>query len=225
MAAVTHGVTTQTGAAQATYVSNALTPTANDLLFFVVASQNSVAVGSVTDSQGLGFTKVISGLFRTSLDTVYLFVANNLAAASSMTLTFDSSSDQPTRCDTFIGKVSGMTRTGLSAIRQAAVLQNATASPISSPSFGFNCLTGNPTIEFMGSQESGMTPPTNWTERADVQNIEYHSRDSGFTSTNIGWADTVVSGYGIIVAEFDTSTMPVGKNIFIRQAVNRANTY
>src|SRR5213078_3265090 len=88
---------------------------------------------------------------------------------------------------------------------------------ISSPTLPASALTGNPTLEFMGNDKGDtFNPPTNWTEgAADTTYItpstgfEYHFRDSGFTGTNTGWADTTGQAnvnYASILAELDTSS-------------------
>lgn len=230
MASVTHRLTFNQPTPFTTQAVTAFTPGANELLGVWLEAYGTVAAGAITDDKGIGFTKVSSALFNTSADTFYFFIANNLAAAVSTILTIDVSSDQATSAELMVFGVSGMTRTGLSAIRQSTKKENqpSSASPISSPLFGVNCLTGNPTVEGMGSTETGMTPPTNWTEGADAGGLEYHFRNSGFTGTNIGWNDTVATAYCIQAHELDTSaasTFRAARPKTILQAVNRAGSY
>lgn len=212
MAAVTPAVATASSSDTTSYASGAFTPAANDLLVVFVVASDTVSAGTLTDSQSLGFTKITSCLKRTSLDTAYCYVANALAANSSMTVTFACADDGATGCIIEVARVSSMTRTGSSAVRQFKTLSNGTGAVIASPVFDAACLTGNPTLEAGATGETTMTPPASWTEGADtsyvtpgVVGLEYHYRNSGFTGTDMAWSDSLATGWGSIVVELDTS--------------------
>lgn len=213
MATVTHGITTSNTANTTSYTSGSFTPALNDLLLVFVEAGGTVAIGSMTDSQGLGFTKVTSAIYDTNTQTVYCFVANNLAAASAMTVTFDCTGDPSTGVVICVARIAGMTRTNLSAIRQSAVENNLAAATVPAPVFAASALTGNPTLGAVGnnSNPAAITEPTSWTEQADAgvvtpdRGLEYVSRNSGFTGTTITWGSAGATVKGDIIVELDTS--------------------
>lgn len=218
MAAVTHAVSTASTANTTSYASGSFTPAANDLLVvFVTASGTVTNAPTMTDSQGLGFTLVAYGLKNGSADMVYCFVAKALAAASSMTVTFDCTLDAATGAVIQVARVSGMTLVGARAVRQYAVLENQ-ASGTPAPAFSLSCLTGNPTLGLIGNSTNaaGMTAPTSWTEKDDTgyatptTGAEYVSRDSGFTGTTVTWGSSSASAFGAIILELDTSSAGTG---------------
>lgn len=211
MAVTTHAVATGDTANVTSYVTGSFTPAANDLLVGLVSASATVAAGSMTNSAGLGFTKITTALKGTSTDTLYLFVANALAAASAQTCTFDCTGDASTGVVTYICRISGMTLTGSSAVKQSAVTSNMATGTTPNATFAASALTGNPTIGF-ASGTGAVTPPTSWTELvADTAitlptlSAEYCTRDSGFTGTTITWGSTITGISGCLIAEFDTS--------------------
>jgi hypothetical protein len=189
------------------------TPAAGDLIVVFVTASGTVAAGTVTDSQGLGFTKITSVLKNTNADTIYMFVSNALATAAGDDVTFDCTGDAATAVVIQVFSVSGMTKTGATAVLQTAVQANQAAAGTPAPAFASAAQTGNPTVGVVGNgtNPAGMTPPTNWTERNDTgvgtptTGAEYVSRDSGFTGTTITWGSTSASAFGDIIAELDTS--------------------
>jgi hypothetical protein len=217
VATVTHAVTMADTSNLTAYTTGAFTPAASDLLVAGVGAANTIAAGTMTDSQGLGFTKITSGLFMGSADTYYFFVANALAAASSMTVTFDCTGDAASGVNFFVSRVAGMTATGSAAVRQTAKDENGTGSnnPCVSQ-FASACLTANPTLGYVfnGNNPAAQTPPTNWTEQADTgfatpsRGGEYISRDSGFTGTQIQWGSIGSATYGALIVELDTGAAP-----------------
>lgn len=216
-AAVVDAVATTPSTSNTTsYASASFTPAAGDLLVVYVTASGTVAAGTMTDSQGLGFTKITSVLKNASADTVYMFVANNLAAATAMTVTFDCTGDAATGAIIQVARVSGMTKTGASAVRQTQTTANGAAAGTPAATFASAALTGNPTLGVVGNSSSPatLTPPTGWTEREDqgystpTTGAEYATRDSGFTGTTITWASTSATAFGVIIAELDASAAP-----------------
>lgn len=227
MATVTHRDTRAVTANASTYTSNNFTPAANDLLVSFVIASGTVAAGTMTDSQSLGFTKIDSALFGGSADTVYLFVANALAAASSMFVTFDVTGDSATGSIIFVASVSDMTKLGALAVRQSAKEENA-AGTDRTVDFASACLTENPTLVALanGVNPAGVTPPTGWTELADTGYAtpatggEYASRDTGFTGTTVTWGSDLGASNGKLAVEFDASA-----DVFVPRnpAINHQN--
>lgn len=213
-ATVTHRIATASTSNVTSYASGAFTPAAGDLLVAFVVASGTVATGTMTDSQSLGFTKITSALKATSVDTVYAFVSNNLAANSSMTVTFDCTGDAATGAVIFVASVSGMLRVGLNAITQSAIQENQAASGTPAPAFTNAVNTNNPTLGCVGnsSNPAGITPPSSWTEDAagdtgyntPPTGGEYAFRNSGFTGTTITWGSTSATAFGAIILELDS---------------------
>ena len=154
MAAVTHRENKNDTANVATYVTDAFTPAAGELLIGFFDVTTSVAVGTCTASaNGITFTKVLSSVRGTSAHTQYCFVANQLVPGSpaSMTVTMDVTGDNGTGCVGLVGGVSGMTLTGLAAIKQSTKIDNGAAGAPAVFTFGASCLTGNPTLTMIGT--------------------------------------------------------------------------
>jgi hypothetical protein len=218
MAAVTDSGQSLNSTANATsYASPSLTPAANDLLVVFVAATETVSQASMSDSQGLGWTKITSATWSATTHTLYCFVANALAAASAMTVTFDCTGDDATGCIMHIARVSGMGRTGASAVRQSAVQSNQAGSTTPAPVFGSAALTDNPVLGAVATNDAinAITQPSGWTERNELTitgpsaRHEYVSKDSGFTGTTVTWGSNPALGYADIIVEM---VMPVQYN-------------
>lgn len=220
MATTTHRISTASTLNTTSYASGSFTPAAGELLVAFVTASDTIDPGALTDSQGLNFQLITSVVKRTSLDTLYCFVATRLAANSAMTVTFGCPGDAATGCVIQVAGVSGMTRVGIGAIRYASgtaqitVLANQTAATTPAPAFPASCLTGNPTLGLVGNgtNVAAMSPPASWTEQNDTgyatptTGAEYVSRDSGFTGTTVTWGNVSASAYGAIIIELDTTT-------------------
>ena len=213
MATVTHAISTASTAGGTSYASGAFTPAADDLLVAFVFATSTVATGTMTDSQSLGFTKVTSAVKGGTAHTLYAFVANALAAASSMTVTFDCTGDPASGAIVQVARIAGMSKTGLTAILQSAKLENQSAGGTPTATFPASALTGNPTLGAVGNgtNPATVTNPSGWTERADAgysvpdAGQEYVSRDSGFTGTVITWGSTSASTFCDLIVELDAS--------------------
>lgn len=215
-ATVTHAVATASTTDATSYVSGAFTPAAGDLLVAFVVANATVAAGTMTDSQALGFTKNTSAIYDDGggvTATIYLFVSNATAAASSMTVTFDCTGDAATGTVIEVARVSSLTRTGSSAVLRSAVTSSGSNGNVPAATFAAAALTGNPTLGVVGNltNPATLTPPTSWTEQSDTgfatptTGTEYVSRDSGFTGTVITWGSSSASNYGVVIVEMDTS--------------------
>lgn len=217
MASVTHRVATASTSNVTSYASGSFTPGAGEVLVAFVYASGTAATGTMTDSQGLGFTKVTGESRGTSADALYAFVSNAAAAASAMTVTFDCTGDAATGALIFVAGVSSLTRTGISAVKQFEGESNRNAGS-GSPEvvFASSVLTGNPTLMFMadGDNPPAVTPPTGWTEPAGgdtgfaspAVGGEYNYRNSGFTGTTVTWASAAATNWGSIGLELDTSS-------------------
>lgn len=220
MATVTHeiGLATTSAGPQTTA---AFTPAAGDLLVVFAFGAGTVdATPTLTSSAGLTFTKVTSAISTVGANggTLYLFVANALAAASSQTVTFNTPNDVNTGCIVYVAGVAGMVRTGLAAVRQSAIQNTGTAGTTPAPAFGVAPLTANPCVGSVvnATNPSAMTQPGSWTEgTADLgfatptSGGEYAFRNSGQTATTITWGSTSASIFGAVIAELDSSVLPL----------------
>jgi len=197
--------------------SGAFTPVEGDLLVMAVATSGSITAAEVptASANGITFAAVSAhAIYRTSADSLDVFVAEQLVAAGPVSMTVAwSPADTGTGTVIWVGSLSGMTRTGAQAVRQVGSLGNGSASTTPAAGFTGACLTENPTLAFVAnaSNPAGLTPPTNWTERTDTgyatptSGVEIATRDSGFTGTAITWGSTTATVFGALVVEFDTS--------------------
>jgi len=197
--------------------SGAFTPAEGDLLVVAVATSGSITAAEVptASANGITFAAVSAHtIYRTSADSLDVFVAEQLVGASPVSMTVSwSPTDTGTGTVIWVGSLSGMSRTGAQAVRQVGSIGNGAASTTPAAGFLGACLTENPTLAFMANatNPATMTPPTNWTERTDTgyttptSGVEIATRDSGFTGTAITWGSTTATVFGALVVEFDTS--------------------
>jgi hypothetical protein len=214
MATTTHKTALTTTTNAAIYTTAGFTPALGDLLVVLVVAASTIDDGAVTASaNGIStFTRVDRAIFNLSNHSAYIFIADQLAAGTaSMTVTFDCTGDDAGGAVVQVAAVSGMTRTGIDAVRQHAKLDNGDGP--STPVFTFSsaCLTSNPTLVCLGQiSTAGSTPPTNWSEGSDTSfstptiGGTYVYRDSGFTGTTITWGDSETANGGIAI-ELDTT--------------------
>lgn len=217
MATCTHRVTTANTAASP-LTSGAFTPALNDLLIvFVVASGTVQDPAQLSSSVGTTFTQIARATYNSSTNSVYAFVANKLViSATSQTVTFSCPSDASTGQIIAVCSVSGLTRMGISAIRQYKTRNNQGSGTAPSATFDLTTLTVNPLLGVVGNTVNAATlsPPADWTERADTgygspsTGLEYATRDSGFAGTVITWGSNSISGSGTIILEINTSRIP-----------------
>jgi hypothetical protein len=191
------------------------TPTSGDLLVAVALVTGQGSGGTFSDNRSLGWTNIITAVKNTSGDSVVLAVANSLAGALSTTVTFTPAGG-PTSSGVSISvmRVSGMSRTGLSAVRQSAKADN---QPQTTPAATFSvaALTANPIIGAVANQNNpaGITPPSTWNEIHDQgyaspnSGLETVAKDSGFTGTTVTWGFISASALCCLIAELDTSAV------------------
>jgi ABC-type transporter Mla subunit MlaD len=209
-----------TSLAQSTNNSNgttaAFTPAANELLLVYVIASGASADGTVTDNQSGTYTNVASALARASADRLSVHVRNSLTTNVSHQVTWTRSGNNTGVC-VAVHRVSGMTRTGSSAVRQFKVASNQAAAGTPATTFDTAAITTNATVAFVGNgtNPGGVTPPTSWTgSHNDGYNtpstgIRTAYRNSGFTGTTITWGGTSASAFGVIAIELDNTPPPV----------------
>jgi len=104
----------------------------------------------------------------------------------------------------------GITRTGVSAIRSKGGQDNqAAATP--APALNQAALTGNPTIAIVGSADTLIGVPSGWTKRQETTfatptiACQTATRDSGFTGTTITFGDASSTTFCSYALELDSS--------------------
>jgi hypothetical protein len=216
MAAVTALVTTA-DTTTSPNVSGAFTPAENDLLIVFLHAANTVQdPGTISNSQGITFTQFKKAAYPGA--RLYGFVADSLVTAGqavSQTITADFVSDDFGGTIIGVAGVSGMTASGLSAIKQSINLDAGVAAATPAATFAAAALTGNPTLVAVGndSNPAALTPPTNWNEAGDTgfntptTGMEWGFRDSGFTGTTVTWGSTSATQYCVMIVELDSTAL------------------
>jgi len=193
----------------------AITPAVGDLLVVAYnASTNTNTSATVSDDQGGTYTQVNTALWDTSADIGAVYVRDQLVS-SAVLHTITTATGSNTATSIGIIAVSGMAKTGATAVRQSAKVENEASATTPAPTFASSALTGNMTIGavFNGRNAATMTAPTSWTERLDIgqptpsTGVEVATRDSGFTGTTITWGSTYggTLGGSAIILELDGS--------------------
>jgi hypothetical protein len=213
MAAITHIRSAAPTTNATTYTDTAFTPSAGVLLIVAAVASGTVANADLTSSSGLTFVRAATATMNSGADTIYLFVANDLTTGAEEQLTFDCTGDGATGAIRLTGQITGMTKTGSTAVRQFKALSNQAAGGTPAITFDSACLTDNPTLGVLGNKSNpfGVTAPTSWNElnaRAydtPTTGGHYVGRDSGFTGTTITWGSTSATAFGGLIVEFDVS--------------------
>src|SRR5688572_25089033 len=121
MAACTFAVgTADTGVTPNT--SGSFSPASGDLLVgLVVVSASASADSTLTSSiGGFTFSRIIGVTYNAGVNLVVTFVSDALVSdTSAQTVTWDGVSDQGNGSVIFVYRVSGMTKTGLTAVLQS----------------------------------------------------------------------------------------------------------
>ena len=198
MATVTQRATIASTANASTYASGSFTPVAGERLVLLVAGSATVAAGSATASaNGITFTRHATAL-RASIDTSYVFVANQDVPASpvAMTVTFDCTGDAATGALGVVFGVSGVTghRNSKGGSQAAGVMPACAA-------WGTSTAAGNPILAFVhnvgvgGTQMTG--DPTGFT-RLPATDLTYTTPDRSGR-----W---VVDADGVVQTQFTWGT-------------------
>lgn len=192
-----------------------LTP--GDLWIVYVASTGTVAAdATLTATANLTFSLIGTATKNGGQDKLYCFIADQLMPSSpaAMTISFNCPSDPATGSIMSFAIAQGMSRSGLSAIRQYAANSEIASGVAPSATFASSCLTANPTLIGSLTSVAGSTPPSGWTEQVDATyggpttGGGYASRDSGFTGTTITFGTTAQGLNCAFAIELDTSVPP-----------------
>jgi hypothetical protein len=193
----------------------AITPAVGDL--FVVAcfvSTNTNNTPTVTDNNSGTYTMIdVANVVISTVDhRLSLHVRNSLLPnTTSTTVTCGTGSN--TSGIIYVVAVSGMLRTGASAIRSKGKQDNQAAGT-PAPTLDITSLTTNFTLSISGSADTATLPNASWTERHDTTFAtptiasEINTRDSGFTGTTITFGDATSTTFASMAIELDGSAIP-----------------
>ena len=187
------------------------TPAVGDLIV-IIAAHSGVSGNEAGDNQGAGtYTEVEARVKNSSADDIRVYVRDELIASATSTI-FGSTPGTTTGGGVMVLKVTGMSRVGAAAVRQAGGQANVASSTAPIVTLGSAMLTSNPVIGavFNGANPAGLTPPALMTELADVgygtppNGLEVCAANSGVTSTFRQWGNTTIT-YATVLLELDTS--------------------
>jgi hypothetical protein len=190
------------------------TPTVGDLIVIAVAHSGNTGFGVPTDNQSGTYVAVGStGVKNGSADGFNFYVRTSLVSSAVSTI-YTTAPGATSGGGLAVIRVSGLTRTGTSAVRQTSKSDNAAAGS-TAVSFSAAALTGNPCLGliFNATSPAGLTPPSGWSELVDLgystptSGIEVASINSGFTSSTVTWGSNSGSAWGGMVLELDTSAV------------------
>ena len=198
------------------YQTTSFSPLANDLLVTFIQASGTVAAADklLSSGQALTFTKITSSLHNASANTLYAYVANQLASTVAMNLTFTCTDDAATGSNMVTAGVAGMTLTGLAAILQQPTAANQTTAVTPAITYPVSVSSNNPTVLCIANLTNPATlgPPASWGELADVgyatpaSGLEYVSRNNTFNGTLVTWSSASASAWGGIGLELNGST-------------------
>jgi hypothetical protein len=196
----------------------AITPAVGDLLVAIGTFSGCTNWSpTMTDNNASASTWKLIGVCRwnTSADLMAAWVRDDLMANTTST-TITAVTGSNTAGQIVVCAYSGMTKTGLNAIRQWTGQENQASGGTPTPVFSQSCLTGNPTLWAVGSGDTTTSPNASWTEDQDVSQatpttaLEVAHRDSGFTGTSIAAAATQSTVFASMAIELDSSSTGLG---------------
>jgi hypothetical protein len=193
------------------------TPAVGDLIIIVTAHSGNTSSTAPTDNNpdGLGtYTQIATAAKASSADTLKMW-ARDAAIGNASSTVFTHAPGSSSGGGLAVHKVTGMSRFGASAAKQATTVNNQ-ASGITGVSFGAAVLTGNALIGaiFNATNPAGLSTPSSWTERMDLgystptTGLETASRDSGATAQTYQWSNSASAWCGVAV-ELDTTVPAV----------------
>jgi hypothetical protein len=194
------------------------TPAVGDLIVVFVAATGVVTSTSYgvsdnnTDGHGT-YLRITTALKATSADGLAAFVRADPIQRAVSTIWTTSGDTASTGGGLAVWRINGLTLTALQAVRQSAVQSNQAAAGTPAPVLGAAALTGNPLVGaiFNATNPATMTPPTSWTEDADVgyatptTGLEAVHIASGFTGSTVTWGGTSGSAFCSMVVELSTA--------------------
>lgn len=193
-----------------------ITPAVGDLIVVFVALAGNVATLEMTDDNGVDgtYTRIASALWATSVNNAAVFVRNALIRNTDSTIITCASGSNTAGALVAVA-VSGMLRTGLSAIRSYGLQQNQASGGTPTPVLNQSALNTNLTMTAVASADTTSTPNASWTERQDTSQatpttaLEVATRDSGFSGSSIAYGATQSADFASFAIELDGSAASV----------------
>jgi hypothetical protein len=241
---------TSAGSAWTTTAGNktvTATPVAGDLIVVIVGTSGvSGGTTAVSDnnSDGKGvYTQIVaawSGFSTTGRMTMW--VRNFLVGSASSTV-FTATQAGSTGGGLEVCRISGMTRTGIGAVRGCGGQSSGTAGTTPAPvllarngtvfSGTQAALTGNLCLGAVasGSSAPAIIGPASWTESIDLAyltpatSLETAFRNSGETGSTITWGSGIANAFASMAVELDTSVITFAHGLQALQAVNRSSVW
>ena len=191
--------------------ATAYSPAVGDLLVvFVALSTNTNATPTMTDNQGGTYALIGHALWLSSANSLVCFVREQIVTTTTAhTITAATGSNEAGQI--IIQSISGMFRTGLSAVRSFGKQENQATATTPAPALNQAAQTNNLTLVAVASGDTTTTPPVGWTERFDTSQstpttaLEVATRNSGFTGTTITFGATQSTDFASMAVELDGS--------------------
>lgn len=193
------------------------TPALNDLIAVVAGASDMVAGDTITvsdnNSGGAGtYVRVGTASGGGTVGRVDIWVRTALIASATST-TFTATITGDTGGGLTVMRLSGMTWTGYSAVRQVATESTQTENP---PSIAFAgaTLTGNAILLGLFGEDNPitLTPPTSFVEDTDTgyatptSGVHVCHLNSGGTSSSYAYSGGAVTDHCEVGVEFDTTS-------------------
>lgn len=196
------------------------TPAVGDLIVLFCAHTGTAGSTAPTDNQGGTYSLVKTSTKAAGVDIIEVWIRNSLvSSAVSHVITHNPNAGTTSGGGIVACKVTGMSRSGSSAVRQAGARAQAAAGLTPSVTMDTGAiLTGNAVLEaiFNTTNPAGLTPPASHTELTDTgyatpaTGIEVASRDSGETGSVLTWGSTSATAFCGVAVELDTSAVAGG---------------
>lgn len=197
-----------------------IVPAANDLfIVFVVVAANAQDAPTMTDDNGSGtYTRITTQAFASSVPTNYrlsAFVRTALVPNTTSTV-ITATTGSNTAGELICYAISGMTKTGISALQQSAGQAAGGSGTTPAPAFASACDTTHLVLGAMANSSTSPieTQPSGWSEEQDTgqssptTSIETVSNASGFTGTTVTWGATSGTQFASIIVELDAANPP-----------------
>jgi hypothetical protein len=213
MATVTQaGITFNTTAGDKTVVA---TPAVNDLIVVVAAATGPTGSLGCTDNNSSGTYTLIEFQVQNGIaNPLCLLVRTALITSASSTTWTTSGESASSGGGLVVYRVSGMTRTGASAVKTHGG-NNAASTTTPAVALGAAALTGNALIGavFNATNVAGVTQPSTWTQDNNVgyntptAGLESTHINSGFTGSTVTWGSTSASAFAVAALQLDTTSL------------------
>lgn len=198
-----------------------ITPAVGDLfVVFCSVSVNTNSTPTCSDDNGGTYTLSRVAAFNSSGSRGSCFVRDQLLTNTTSTVVTVATGSNDSGAVVVLA-VSGMERTGATAIRQDARTTNQTAGGTPAVTMASAILSKNfvACAVFNGSNPAGMTAPVAVPERQDIGfatpaiGLEVCSVNSGITLTTITWAGTSATAFAAVALELDSNPVDLTADV------------